>query len=71
MGEPPTPLHCDCPFHMALRCRPPHSEVAFARTLHHTPLPLSRSNFDVPGFVLHACARTDHSVSELIHVIFN
>ena len=34
MGEPPTPLHCDCPFHMALRCRPPHSEVAFARTLH-------------------------------------
>ena len=24
------------------------------------------SDFDVPGFFLHACARTDHSVSEII-----
>ena len=27
---------------------------------------LFRSDFDVPGFFLHACARTDHSVSEII-----
>ena len=30
------------------------------------PYLLSRSNFDVPGLFLHACARTDHSVSEII-----
>ena len=28
--------------------------------------PLSWSDFDVPGFFLHACARTDHSLSEII-----
>ena len=27
---------------------------------------LSWSDFDVPGFFLHACARSDHSVSKII-----
>ena len=30
------------------------------------PWTVSRSDFDVPGLFLHACARADHSVSELI-----
>ena len=31
-----------------------------------TPYHLLWSDFDVPGFFLHACARSDHSVSKII-----
>ena len=37
-----------------------------ARAASITRYPLLWSDFDVPGFFLHACARTDHSVSEII-----
>ena len=38
----------------------------FAPNRTQSPYPLLRSDFDVPGFFLHACARTDHSVSKII-----
>ena len=34
--------------------------------MQRTRYPLSWSDFDVPGFFLHACARSDHSVSKII-----
>ena len=36
--------------------------IAAANARYH----LSWSDFDVPGFFLHACARSDHSVSKII-----
>ena len=43
-----------------------HPRVTSGQNSEATRYLLFRSDFDVPGFFLHACARTDHSVSEII-----